>query len=81
MAEITEITVNHTVKVNGRHPYIIKCIYQDMAGNIHIFKSRDLYFDPGTLLREQKVKVYVDGKDFKYYYVDIDEILPKVIQH
>lgn len=80
-AEITEVTQNYNVRVNGRHPYIIKCIYQDRAGNIHIFTSRNLFFDPGALLRSQQVKVYVDGEDFKHYYVDADEILPRVINH
>lgn len=80
-AEITEVTMNYTVRINGRHPFVVKCIYQDMAGNVHIFKSRDLHFDPRELLKSQQVKVYVDGEDFKHYYVDIDEVLPKVINH
>lgn len=81
MAEISEITMNYAVRVNSRHPYIIICRYQDRYGNIHTFRSRNLYFDPAPLLKDQMVKVYVDGENFKYYYVDIDEVLPKVIRH
>lgn len=81
MAEITEVTFNGAVRVNGGHPFIIKCIYQDMAGNIHIFKSRDLFFDPRPLLKDQQVKVYVDADNFNHYYVDVDSVLPQVINH
>lgn len=81
MAEISEITMNYAVRVNSRHPYIIICRYQDRYGNIHTFRSRNLYFDPAPLLKDQMVKVYVDGENFKHFYVDIDEVLPKVIQH
>lgn len=81
MAEITEVTVNGAVSVNRMHPFIIKCIYQDMAGNIHVFKSRELFFDPRPLLKDQQVRVYVDADNFDHYYVDIDSVLPKVINH
>lgn len=81
MAEISEITMNYAIRVNSRHPYIIICRYQDRYGNIHTFRSRNLYFDPAPLLKDQMVKVYVDGENFKHYYVDIDEVLPKVIRH
>lgn len=76
MAEISEITMNY-----DRHPYIIICRYQDRYGNIHTFRSRNLYFDPVPLLKDQMVKVYVDRDNFKFNYVDIDEVLPKVIWH
>lgn len=81
MAEITEVTFNGAVRVNGKHPFIIKCIYQDMEGNIHIFTSRDLFFDPRPFLKDQQVKVYVDADNYNHYYVDVDSVLPQVIRH
>ena len=81
MAEVLEVTLNYNVAVNRRHPYIVRCRYQDMYGNVHIFKSRDLFFDPTDLLKDRMVKVYVDGENYKHYYVDIDEVLPNVIEH
>lgn len=81
MAEIHEVALNYNVAVNRRHPYIVRCRYQDMYGNVHIFKSRDLYFDPTDLFKDQMVKVYVDGENYKRYYVDIDEVLPNVIEY
>ena len=29
----------------------------------------------------KKVKVYVENDNFKHYYVDVDEILPKYVEH
>ena len=81
MAEIVEVSLNYNVTVNRRHPYIVRCRYQDMYGNVNIFKSRDLFFDPTDLLKDQMVKVYVDGENYKHYYVDIDEVLPNVIEY
>lgn len=81
IAEVAEVRTNYAMQINGRHPFIVMCQYQDMSGNVHIFKSRNLLFDPSSLLKDQRVKVYVDGEEFKHYYVDIDEILPKVIEH
>ena len=81
MAEVLEVTLNYNVAVNRRHPYIVRCRYQDMYGNVHIFKSRDLFFNPTDLLKDRMVKVYVDGENYKHYYVDIDEVLPNVIEH
>lgn len=81
MAEIFEVELNYNVTVNMRHPYAVRCRYQDSYGNVHIFKSRNLLFDPTDLFKDQMVKVYVDGENYKNYYVDIDEILPNVIEH
>ena len=80
-SEISEISLNYNVRINGRHPCIVICRYQDISGTIHMFKSRNLPFHPDTLFPGQTVKIYVDSKDFKHYYMDIDEILPKVILH
>ena len=81
MAEAFEVDRNYNVRVNRVYPYIIKCRYQDNYGNIHIFKSKNLFFNPDRLLTDTMVKVYVDGENFKHYYMDIDEVLPKVYEH
>lgn len=80
-AEISEISLDYSIRVNRRYPYTVICRYQDMTGTVHMFKSRNLYFNPEPLLQGQTVKIYVDGKDFRHYYMDIDEVLPKVIRH
>ncbi len=79
MAQITDIGINYflTVIKNCPHPYIVTCRYRDAQGEEHLFKSRNLYFDPRPFLQERTVKVYVKSMDFKYYYVDIDEVIHK----
>lgn len=46
----------------------------------YIYKPM-LVFQSRTALQSPAVKVYVEGDNYKHYYVDIDEILPKVIRH
>ena len=68
----------------GRHPYIIKCGYKDENDTLHVFSSRNINKYPGDDLIGRQVRVYVDRNDynnFKYYYVDIDEVLGNVIEH
>lgn len=81
MAEIARIERSYNVRINGYHPYVVVCQYQDISGNLHMFRSRYLHFDPEPFLKDQMVRVYVDAEDYKYYYVDIDEVLPNVIEH
>ncbi len=81
VAQICEVQSSYNINVNGRHPFTVKCQYQDIQGNVHIFKSRNLYFNPTGLFKDENVKVYVEGEDFRHYYVDIDEVLPRVIEH
>lgn len=91
LAEVVEIDRNLSVSYGntntvggGRHPYIIKCGYTDENGTMHIFSSRNITRYPGNDLIGRQVRVYVDRNDynnFKYYYVDIDEVLGNVVEH
>lgn len=78
IAQICEIKPNYAISINGNHPYVIHCKYEEINGNIHIFKTRNLFFNPEDLLKSNSVKVYTDRNNFKNYYVDIDEILPTI---
>ncbi len=46
-----------------------------------MFRSRYLHFNPEPFLTDQMVKVYLDHEDYKYYYVDIDEVFHNIIEH
>ncbi len=81
VAEIFDITQEYNVEVNGRHPFVINCKYEAMDGTVHIFKSRYLYYNPESLLKNNAVRVYVDNNNYKKYYVDIDEVLPRIENH
>ena len=84
-AEVLEVNQNFNVQYgNHGHPYVIKCGYTDETGTLHIFKSRNIIRYPGNDLIGQQVRVYLDRNDYnnyKNYYLDIDEILPKVVEH
>ena len=84
-AEVLEVNQNFNVQYgNHGHPYVIKCGYTDENGTLHIFKSRNIIRYPGNDLIGQQVRVYLDRNDYnnyKNYYLDIDEILPKVVEH
>lgn len=80
-AEITEVSISYAIKINRRYPYVVICRYEDGEGNVHLFKSRYLLFDPAPFLKDRMVRVYVEDGNFKHYYVDIDEVLPNVVMH
>lgn len=79
--QIVEFVPNYNVTINGRHPYIAVVRYADGYGVTHIFKSGSLriYPDPGAVGRQ--VKVYIGDDTYKHYYVDMDGVLPTVVEH
>lgn len=85
LAEVLDVNKNFNVQYGKHgHPYVVKCGYTDETGTLHIFKSRNINRYPGDNLIGQQVRVYLDRSDynnFKNYYLDIDEILPRVIEH
>lgn len=85
LAEVLDVNKNFNVQYGKHgHPYIVRCGYTDEHGTLHIFKSRNITQYPGNDIIGQQVRVYLDRNDynnFKYYYMDIDEILPRVIEH
>ena len=81
LGEVVDIAANINVNVNGRYPYYIIVQYVDPHGVRHIFKSPSLCIFRDPELIGKKVKVYVENDNFKHYYVDVDEILPKYVEH
>ena len=81
-AEVSGVGINTSVNVNGRSPYYVECHYKDpTTGIVHIFRSRDIYFDPSGIMTGMFIPVYVVPGNFDEYYVDVDAVLPKVEQH
>jgi len=78
--QISEFTCNYSVQVNGRHPHVAIVRYEDAAG-VHIFRSRNLYRYPDASLVGQKVKVYIQNDQFKPYYVDMEPVLSRILEH
>lgn len=85
LAEVMDVNKNFNIQYGKHgHPYIVRCGYADEHGTLHIFKSRNISQYPGNNLIGQQVRVYLDRNDYnnyKNYYMDIDEILPKVVEH
>lgn len=79
MADVigTELQVN--VRVNGRYPYRLVCrIERD--GVLHEYHSDLLPVNPG-LPPGSRVPVYLDRYDPHKYYVDVDSVMPTIVQH
>ena len=81
LGEVVDFAANINVNVNGRYPYHIIVQYIDPHGVRHIFRSPGLRIFRDPELLGKKVKVYVENDNFKHYYVDVDEILPKYVEH
>lgn len=79
-ADIVDIDVNVYQKVQidciSMNPYFIVCKYVEANGKEHLFKSKSLLYNPSALITENQLKVYVDLKNPKKYYVDTSSILP-----
>ncbi len=82
MARIVGVQRRGQVQVNGVHPYVAECHWHNKdTGEVHVYFSRYLYYDPTDLFTADEVPVYVDRMNDKVYYVDIDAVLPKVVLH
>ncbi len=79
--EVAEIITNYNVRVNNRSPFVLLVRYQDRNGNIHIFRSRNLKAYPDRSVIGKQVKVYYENESYKHYYIDLEGVLPKVLEH
>ena len=79
MAAVVFIEQNPYVRVNRRSPYIVVChIKRD--GVLHEYRSESLYHHPGLNPGDQ-VPVYLDRREEKDYYVDVESVAPTIIRH
>lgn len=76
-ATVEEIVLNTSQRVNGKHPYLIYCIWRDEYKDIvYRFKSDSIWTNPNLLLRPgDQIPVYVDEKDYRHYYVDAESVI------
>lgn len=72
---ITNITVNTSVRVNGRNPYKAECEVTDpYSGDRYLYSSKNIMEDISGLIGSS-VTVYTDKNDRSKYYVDIDGLI------
>lgn len=73
---IESVRENRHMRINGRHPYRLFCVYEDPHSGRHWeMKSRNLPKDPSPLLVRQEVDVYLDPKNPGNYVVDDESAL------
>ncbi len=82
MAKIAGVRQKVNVNSGGTHPCVVECHYLNPdTGEMHVFFSRYLYFDPTGMFTADEAPVYLDRMNEKTAFVDIDAVLPKVILH
>ena len=79
--EISDIERNPMIRVNGRMPYVVLVHYRDRRNQLHLFRSYNLFRYPDPSIIGKQVKIYYTDETFMNYYVDLDGVLPSVIEH
>lgn len=77
-AKFQSVRLNHSLSVNGCNPYVIVGQWTDPANYcVHIFESENIWFDPSDFIPTDDLKVFVDKRKPKKYYMDVS-FLPQV---
>lgn len=67
-----KVELHGSFRVNGRSPWRIFSQYDDGAGNVYVFHSENLWFDPEQYIqKDRSITVFVDGQNMKKYYMNI----------
>lgn len=77
-AKYTGVEKNTSLKVNGKNPYNVIGQWQNPAtGEIHLFKSENLWYNPEEYIEVETVTVLIAPGNPKKYLMDT-EFLPKM---
>lgn len=74
--EIIGVAVDSRISSNYQHPYVLQCQCRTPDGQLRLFQSGPIWYDPTKLLTSNYVSIYVDRNDFRKYYVDLSRVLP-----
>ncbi len=75
--EFKSVRVNGAVFVNGRNPFRVLTQWKDPSSSqVRQFESNDVWYDPTNHINSQRIRVFLDKKNPKKYYVDLS-FLPK----
>jgi len=70
-AEVVDVELNGSLSINGRNPYRIVAQWLNPQTNkLHVFRSENLWFDPGPYISESLVTVMIDPTNPKRYSMD-----------
>jgi Protein of unknown function (DUF3592) len=79
-AEFKSVERNSALSVNDQHPYqIVAQWLSPSTGELHIFQSDNIWFDPTDYVKTEKVRVYIERDNPKKYLMDIS-FLPKLAE-
>lgn len=74
------VTLNEALSVNGRHPFRITTQWQNPAtGDIHVFQSGNVWFDPTPFIDGGKITVFIERDKPGNYHLDLS-FLPKLAE-
>ena len=77
-ADIDGVIRNTSVAINHMHPYNIRCQWNNPSdGNIYLFKSENIWFNPEYILKNKNItalKVYFDRANPKRYFISLDKL-------
>ena len=75
--DFLSVDINTSYSVNDKHPYQIVTQWRNPAtSEIHLFKSRNLWYDPTSFIKDKRITVYIARDNPKKYLVDV-AFLPK----
>ncbi|TBU75238.1 DUF3592 domain-containing protein [Phytopseudomonas daroniae] len=70
-AEVVDVELNESLNINGRNPYRIVAQWLNPQTNkLHVFRSANLWFDPGPYITDSLVTVMIDPARPKRYSMD-----------
>lgn len=82
-ANYVETVANTSYRVNGKHPYNIICEWNNPLDNKkYIFKSKNLWINPESIILEKNIKqfpIYIDESNKKKYIVDTDSLTEDIV--
>lgn len=80
MADFQSVEQNTQLKVNGRSPWRVMAQWRNPStGQIHVFHSQNLWYDPSAYIERTQLTVYLDPARPKRYYMDVS-FLPKMAE-
>lgn len=79
-AKFQAVEKNTMMVINGRHPYRVIAHWQNPSTNqLHVFKSKNIWFDPTDYINRDEFTVYVDKANIKKYHMDVS-FLPEMAE-
>lgn len=75
--DVQSCELDTSMAMNGVHPYTITSQWQNPATQtVFVFKSEGIWYNPSQFVAGKKIKVFLDPKNYKHYYMDLST-LPK----